>query len=443
MTNAIIDYLSITWTPEELGQVIDLAKMGASIKAVRGNEYALYGQLAQERYNVTENMAVDMAAIDYVAAFQAKFKTTMFEVGTSTARNKFHEVKHDLFNHFGLNTLDCICRGEVDRFINRLNHGLGLFGNVWSYSMCSGGLFGYPHSADILVNGQQAGKCAWGANNHGCYVSISGVGTTALDMQAVYDALNELPGAKITRVDIAHDSLDGKYDIKTARKMAEQGLFVNRGRPCSYSYIESGHMFKHGSYIKESWRGKEPTEESLKKRYGFCPDKGKSFYVGSRESGKLLRTYEKGKQLQSKQHPDWVRWELELRNKNRSIPFEVLLEPAKYLAGAYPALEFVNEEQCSIATHKRTYMTSVENAVKNGATQCGKLVNYMRHCLGLTAEQVVKQLTGHLESHEIPDRLNTIVFGDTEESEGIKLSEMMVLKRRNHHDEIYQRLTMA
>jgi len=444
MATAIIDYLSMTWTPEDIGQLVDLAKMGASVKAIRGNEFAEYSKLSKKSVNLTENMAVDVAKIDYVAAFQAKLKCTVFEVDNSTSRNKFHEVKRDLFNHFGLNTLDCICRGEVDRFINRLNHHLGRAGNDWTFVLRSGGFSGYPHSASILVNGQQAGLCAWGAKNHGCYMSFSGTGTAALDMQAMHDILHELPGAKITRIDIAHDSFDGKYDVKTARKMAEHGQFVSRGRPVSYCYIESGHMFKHASYTKESWRGKEPKEESLKKRYGFNPDKGKSFYVGTRDAGKMLRVYEKGKQLESKQYPNWVRWELELRAKDRVIPFDALLEPSKYLSGAYPALEFVNtEEQCAIATHKRSYMTSVENAVKNGATQCGKLVNYMRNCLGMTPEQVVRRLTGHLESFEIPDRLNSIIYEESVHTEKIKLSEMMVLKERNHQNDIYQRLTLA
>ncbi|WP_052260708.1 replication initiation factor domain-containing protein [Photobacterium gaetbulicola] len=415
---AIIDYLSFSWTPEELSQIFDLAKMGASIKAIRGFEFNEYGD------SVTRD-ALDTAAIDYKAAIRAKLRDTEFAIGADS--RKFHEIKRDMLDHFGLNTLDCLCRGEVDRFINRLNHGLGLFGNDWSFSLRSGGFSGYSHSANILVNGQQAGLCAWGAKNHGCYVSFSGTGTAVLDLNEVHNALHQLPGAKITRVDIAFDSLDGKYNIQTARKMAEHGQFVTRGRPSSYCYIESGHMSQVASYQKTSGNS-----ETLKKRFGFVADKGKSLYVGTRDAGKMLRVYEKGKQLKS-EHKDWVRWELELRAKDRVLPFDVLLEPDKYLAGAYPALSFVSKEnQCRIATHKRKWFTSVDNAVRNGATQCGKLVNFMRQCLDMDDSQIVRLLTKHLESHEIPDRLNQPVYEDTDESSGIRLRCMKFIEPDNH-----------
>ncbi|MGR2769517.1 replication initiation factor domain-containing protein [Photobacterium ganghwense] len=416
--SAIIDYLSLSWSPEELSQIVELAKMGASIKAIRGFEFNEYG-------DALKHDALDMGAIDYAAAVRAQFRDTEFAIGSDS--RKFHEVKRDLFDHFGLNTLDCLCRGEVTRFINRLNHGLGLFGNEWSFEMRPGGFSGYKHSANILVNGQQAGLCAWGAKNHGCYVSFSGTGTAVLDLQEMHKVLHELPGAKITRVDIAFDSLDGKYDIKTARKMAEQGQFVTRGRPASYCYIESGHLSKVVSYQKESGKS-----ESLKSRYGFVADKGKSFYVGSRDAGKMLRVYEKGKQLKS-HHKDWVRWELELRSKDRVLPFDVLISPDKYLTGAYPALAFVgSDEQCVIATHKRKWFTSVDNAVRNGATQCGKLVNFMRQCLDLSDSQIVNMLTSHLEDFEIPKRLNQPVYQDTADSSEIKLRCMRLIEPDNH-----------
>jgi DNA relaxase NicK len=50
--------------------------------------------------------------------------------------------------------------------------------------------------------------------------------------------------------------------------------------------------------------------------------------VGKRKNGKLLRVYEKGKQLGDESSP-WVRWELELHNRDRVIPWEVLLEPVQ------------------------------------------------------------------------------------------------------------------
>lgn len=426
----LIDYLSFSWCPAELGQIIQLAKMGASIKAIRGFEFDQYG-------NNKPTQILDTGKMNVAAGIRKLMSDTDFAVNVDS--RSFHEVKRDLLDHFGLNTVDTLCCGEIDRFITRLNNGLTTAGNEWSHSLRSGGFSGYPHSANILVNGQQAGLCAWGAKNHGCYVSFSGSGCVALDMQQMYDAIKELPGAKLTRVDIAYDDYEGKNNVDTARQLAEDGQFITRGRPCSYCYIESGHMAKLCDYVKESGK-----TESLKKRYGLVPDLGRSFYVGSRDAGKMLRVYEKGKQLKSDKYPDWVRWELELRSKDRVIPFDTLISADKYIAGAYPALAHICEkEQCVIATHKRSYMTSIDNAVKNGSTQCGKLVNYMKNVLTLSPEQIVKKLTDHLEYHEIPDRLNSPVFGESLESEKISMSDMLVLRRNQHENQIYNRLTLA
>jgi phage replication initiation protein len=64
---------------------------------------------------------------------------------------------------------------------------------------------------------------------------------------------------------------------------------------------------------------------------------GRTFYVGKRKNGKLLRVYEKGKQLGDNTSP-WVRWELELHNRDRIIPWDVILEPGKYLAASYACM---------------------------------------------------------------------------------------------------------
>lgn len=423
MKHTIIDFVSVTWTPVELGQVLALAKQRAKLKATRRFEI-------DQNFKKVSCQALDTGAIDYGAAVRAKLNDD-FEIGADS--RKYHEVKRDLLDHFGLNILDSLCRGEVERFINLINHALTQPGNVWEYSMCRGGFSGYPHSAKVLVNGQQAGLCAWGAKNHGCYFSLSGVGTAVIDTLELHEALKQLPGAKITRLDIAYDSLKGKQDVKLARRMATSGDYCSGGRPASYCYIESGHLSKLTAYVKNAWRGRKPKTESLKKRYGFIPDKGRSFYVGSRESGKLLRVYEKGKQLKDKKHSKWVRWELELRANSRDIPFDALKEPSKYMAGAYPALAFINvEEQCVIATHKRKWFTSIDNAIDNGATQSGKLINFMKQCLGMSDSNIVSVLTRHLDISDIPDRLNRPVFVETAASKKIELEVMRLINPDSH-----------
>lgn len=73
------------------------------------------------------------------------------------------------------------------------------------------------------------------------------------------------------------------------------------------------------------------------------PHEGRTFYVGTRDSGKLCRVYEKGRQLGDR-NSKWVRIEVELHSTNREIPLEILLGCGDYLAGAYPALGWICEK---------------------------------------------------------------------------------------------------
>lgn len=408
---AIVDFFSMSWCPSELARILDAAKSGASIKAMRFFDHNSYGDAITE-------LVEDTGLVDYKRIIAEMLNKAEFEFNSDTRKNNYHQCKSDLLNHFGLNTLDCLCRGEIERFVNRFNYEFGDLGNEWTLEHKSGGFSGYSNFANILVNGQQAGKCAWGAKNHGCFFSLSGVGCSAVNFERLYLAIRAIPAVKITRVDLAYDSLKGKHNIKVARKFAKNGEFTGKGRPPSYCYIESGHLFAMGSRVNAAGN-----VESLKKRYGFCPDKGKTFYIGSRDGGKMLRVYEKGKQLESKEYPNWVRWEVELRAKDRIIPLDVLIKPSDYLAASYPALQFVNHvDLCPIATNKSKYFTTVDNAISNGARQCGKLVNFLRQVMDLKDEQIVNYLTRHLDDFEIPDRLKTPIWKETLESKKIQFN---------------------
>ncbi len=116
-------------------------------------------------------------------------------------------------------------------------------------------------------------------------------------------------------------------------------------------------------YQKEAWRGNEPKSESLTKRYGFTPDKGRSFYV---ERAMLARCYVYEKASNYNQLNILIGF---VGNWNYVqkivIPFDVLLSPANYLSASYPALQFVEaEQQCEIKTLKLQYFTCVDNAIK-------------------------------------------------------------------------------
>lgn len=128
---------------------------------------------------------------------------------------------------------------------------------------------------------------------------------------------------KITRIDIAHDFLDGSYSPDQAVVDFDNGLFSRTNRvPKSECY-------------GTDWRSHDNT--------------GKTFYVGSRKSSKYVRVYEKGKQLGDKQSV-WTRFEIEFKARDCVIPIEVLLSPSEYLAGAYPVCQkiFADIEKVSL-----------------------------------------------------------------------------------------------
>ncbi|MDN3685833.1 hypothetical protein QW180_28870 [Vibrio sinaloensis] len=64
----------------------------------------------------------------------------------------------------------------------------------------------------------------------------------------------------------------------------------------------------------------------------------------------------------------------------RVIPFDVLVNPDQYFAGAYPALASLIDdvEPLPISTVRVLFNTTLENAVKHARVQYGKLLNLMR-----------------------------------------------------------------
>jgi len=158
----------------------------------------------------------------------------------------------------------------------------------------------------------------------------------------------QLYDAAITRVDLAHDDLDGgSLDINRAVEWWHAGKFDANGRPPRSEFIDD-----------------------------MGSNHGKTLYVGRRGSGKILRIYEKGKELGDPTSP-WVRAEVELRNKGRTVPWEVLTQPGQYLAGAYPALRYLSAQQSRLRTVQRAAQIGYEAMVKNLRAQGGKAVNVM------------------------------------------------------------------
>ncbi len=223
------------------------------------------------------------------------------------------------------------------------------------------GLHGYTRSFEF-----QHGKTlfAFGAQRGTGFVSISGDGCALVpDWPAFVELFRDRLQGRLTRWDGAADDYEGTHSVDDAVALYQAGAFNSSGRKPSHS-VDGDWIDPKGS--------------------------GRTFYVGKRKNGKLLRVYEKGKQLGDVDSP-WVRWEVELHNIDRVIPWEVLLEPGRYLAGSYPALAWVQADACRIETLRRTDGITYDRLIHHGRQTYGPLINTMLEREG-GAEQVVARL---------------------------------------------------
>lgn len=178
--------------------------------------------------------------------------------------------------------------------------------------------------------------------------------------------------ARLTRVDLAFDDHEGVHNVDQCRSMFLAGEFTGQGRPPKAQYIDD-----------------------------FGSGDGRTFYVGNRTNGKVLRCYEKGKQLGDPNSP-WVRWEVEMHNRDRELPFDMLVNPASYLAGSYPALSFLSRVAEVIRTARERLAIQYEKLRRIARTQYGKLFNFAHQVMGLRMEQIFYEFCN---PDGFPDRL--------------------------------------
>lgn len=452
-----VDYLSFTFSPIVIRRLVELARIGACLKsklALAGIDWRLNASelSAQLASLLCPGIAVSggvVAADSPEFLSQQKgfllrngfefedfeFDPSLDDATTESAsRFKFFQQRYDdLIQSFGLELMNSLCLSEIDHFIAMLNESIA-FGNEshkrWSYRVNRSGRFGYVQSATLLCDGLNAGLVAWGAENFGCLVSFSGAGCAALDLVRLHDCLNRLSnrlipafvsesasfdrstltyGVKITRLDICLDDYYGRtFTPRSMFRSARHGLFCPaKGRPPKIRKYESGELIRVTNQDAEG------------RKYNYVPSDGMTLYVGSRESGKLCRVYEKGKQLRSEDFPRWCRAEVEWHSKDRVIPFDALINPDAYFSAAYPALRSLvsrTVQPLAIPTFRNMMKTSVSVAIENGRRQCGRLINMMRNVLELPPQEIVSMLTQGLEYDAIPERIQRPIPQDDYDS---------------------------
>lgn len=232
------------------------------------------------------------------------------------------------------------------------------------------GMFGYDRglrvSAKVSGEAVHVARLDWGGSMHKgrARLDISGSGCARIDAwQDVADWIGRQWDYKLTRVDLAVDCLHGEYTVEDAR-----------------DWYLSGDMTAGGRRPRHSTPGD-----------WLDPQHGRTLEVGRRSNGKMLRCYEKGRQLGDTASP-WTRWEVELRNIDRDLPLDVLSDPSRYFAGAYRCLERLLEVAAQkIRTHQAEGELSLGELVQYARTQYGALVHVLR--AHLSVEDVLDAIT--------------------------------------------------
>jgi len=228
------------------------------------------------------------------------------------------------------------------------------------------GMFGYKSSYDLMVwvdaEFVKIATVAMGGTSAGntMMVDVSGSGCALVnDWQAVYATMQDLD-ARITRADTALDLLEG-FTLEQFDDLYRAGEFNCGGRIPSRRLIESGN-------------------------YHDLHAGGRTLYLGKKANGKELCIYEKGKQ---KGDPDseWLRIEIRFGNRDRVIPHEIVLDPTRFFAGGFVALEdLVNSIAEKIKTEQRDIVVEERTIVLK------RLTHYLVAAYGKTLYQLAQEL---------------------------------------------------
>ncbi len=157
---------------------------------------------------------------------------------------------------------------------------------------------------------------------------------------------------RISRCDLAHDDIEGLYSSAELADYAD----TNGGFALTNKQPNVQHL--------GDWKRHE--------------GRGRTLQVGSRANGKLYRGYEKGKQLGDK-YSVWFRHEVELGNKSRIIPLDILLSPSEYFAGTYP---YMAEIAQYAGVNSNFCPTRIETIKKSMSISFNKSVQVVKHQFG-------------------------------------------------------------
>lgn len=235
-----------------------------------------------------------------------------------------------------------------------------------------GGMFGFTERHRITARLDDGAKVEVGSVALGgesqkgrWLLQLNGKGCGLVtDWHSVQELLEGL-AATISRVDLAVDFLDGEYSVDDAMSLYHDGAFINRGR--------NPELDTQGAWHE-------------------LGTKGRTMYVGKLKNGKTLCVYEKGRQLKM---PDsnWTRFEVRLGNRDRVIPLDILTNPDRFFAGAYPALAHMLETAAQeIPTVREEVKGSLAHGLYHLERCYGKYIHQTLASTGCSMSDLVEEV---------------------------------------------------
>lgn len=253
---------------------------------------------------------------------------------------------------------------EGMKFEDQRQHVLWLIRHVFGPVTVEDTGKGWRGYTDCYKFANEARVCFGGdKNNNTIHFDIPGDACSMIaDWNRLADFLDDYP-AKLTRLDVAHDDFQGEtLSIEWARTQYQTGGF-KPARGISPS----------ASMVSDEGSGK-----------------GCTYYVGSRQSGKMARIYEKGKQL-GDPFSTWVRFEVEWHAVHRELPINMLRDPSSYLAQSYPCASFISGRRSWVKTIAFKAAATLEKAKEHVKKQGGSAIRALRE-LGHSDSEIVAEL---------------------------------------------------
>jgi phage replication initiation protein len=163
----------------------------------------------------------------------------------------------------------------------------------------------------------------------------------------------------ISRIDLAHDDIEGAY------------LSVD------WAY----EQYKLGGYTQKAG-GRPPNIERVG-NWDRPTGKGRTLTIGLRTSSKFCRFYEKGKKEGDKSSL-WCRCEVEFKNTNTIIPFDVLLNPTDFFASGYPCFSYFVQVETPqrMEVKVKVAQITVDACIEVTKHQFGKYIRVFRELWG-------------------------------------------------------------